>query len=116
LGALFAVGNGLATPSLTSLASKSASAGEQGGVLGVTQSVASLARAVGPLISAALIYSAVVTQGNDRHPHNMSDASVAHTFWAAAAIMFVAFLIAAYFARTHASEYRDGDAVPARGA
>lgn len=115
LGALFAIGNGLATPSLTSLASKSASAGEQGGVLGVTQSVASLARAVGPLISAALIYSAVVTQGNDRQPHNMSDTSVAHTFWAAAAIMFVAFLIAVYFARTHASEYR-GDAVPARGA
>jgi len=115
LGALFAVGNGLATPSLTSLASKSAGAGEQGGVLGVTQSVASLARVVGPLISAALIYSAVAQVGEDRQPHNMSDASVAHTFWAAAAIMFAAFLIAAYFARAHASEYR-GDAVPAGGA
>ena len=114
LGALFAVGNGLATPSLTSLASKSASAGEQGGVLGVTQSVASLARAVGPLISAGLIYSAVATVGTDRKPHQMSDASVAHTFWAAAVIMFVAFLIAAYFARAHASEYR-GDAVTAEG-
>ena len=110
LGALFAVGNGLATPSLTSLASKSAGAGEQGGVLGVTQSVASLARAVGPLISAALIYSAVATMGGDRQPHNMSDASIAYTFWAAAAIMFVAFLIAAYFARTHASEYKGAPA------
>ncbi len=116
LGALFAFGNGLATPSLTSLASKSASKGEQGGMLGVTQAVASLARTVGPLVSAALIYSAVATTGHDGQPHNMSDASVARTFWAAAAVMFVAFLIAAYFARTYASQYRrDGDAVPAQG-
>ena len=111
LGALFALGNGLATPSLTSLASKSAGAGEQGGVLGVTQSVASLARAVGPLISAALIYSAVATVGHDRRPHHMSDASVAVTFWSAAAIMFVAFLLASYFARAHAAEYK-GAAAP----
>jgi DHA1 family tetracycline resistance protein-like MFS transporter len=110
LGALFALGNGLATPSLTSLASKSASAAEQGGVLGVTQSVASLARAVGPLVSAALIYSAVATTGQDGKPHNMSDQSVAATFWTAAAIMFVAFLLAAYFARAHASEYGEAQA------
>ena len=116
LGALFALGNGLATPSLTSLASKSAGAGEQGGVLGVTQSVSSLARAVGPLVSAALIYSAVAHMGHDGRPHHMSDRSVALTFWAAAALMFVAFLLAAYFARAHASEYRGGrDAVPAEG-
>jgi DHA1 family tetracycline resistance protein-like MFS transporter len=110
LGALFALGNGLATPSLTSLASKSAGAGEQGGVLGVTQSVASLSRVVGPLISAALIYSAAATVGHDGKPHNMSDHSVAVTFWAAAAIMFVAFLLAAYFARAHASEYGEAQA------
>ncbi|HEX8719400.1 MAG TPA: MFS transporter [Pyrinomonadaceae bacterium] len=118
LGSLFALGNGLATPSLTSLASKSAGRGEQGGVLGVTQSVASLARTVGPLISAALIYSAASTVGRDGRPHNMSDRSVEHTFWAAAAMMFVAFLLAAYFARAYASGHRRGgdDAVPARGA
>jgi DHA1 family tetracycline resistance protein-like MFS transporter len=118
LGALFALGNGLATPSLNALASKSAGAGEQGGVLGVTQAVASLARAVGPLIAAALIYSAAATMGHDRRPHNMSDDSIALTFGAAAALMFLAFLLAAYFARAHAAE-RDGggDAVaPARGA
>jgi len=115
LGALFALGNGLATPSLTSLASKSAGSGEQGGVLGVTQSVASLARVVGPLVSAALIYSAAATKGYDGKPHNMSDRSVALTFWAAAAVMFVAFLLAAYFARAYANEYRRGDAVPAEG-
>ncbi|MFL6254845.1 MAG: MFS transporter [Pyrinomonadaceae bacterium] len=116
LGALFALGNGLATPSLTSLASKSAGAGEQGGVLGVTQSVASLARVVGPLMSSALIYSAIATLGQDGRAHNMSDRSVALTFWAAAAVMFVAFLLAAYFARAHASEYRNDDALPAEGA
>src|SRR5918911_350831 len=110
LGAAFAVGNGLATPSLTSLASKSVGRGEQGGVLGVTQAVASLARVVGPLISAALIYSAAVNIGTDEKPHNLSDASVAHTFWAAAAIMLVALLLAAYFARAHAAEYRDAAA------
>ncbi|MBV8858929.1 MAG: MFS transporter [Acidobacteria bacterium] len=116
LGALFALGNGLATPSLTSLASKSAGAGEQGGVLGVTQSVASLSRVAGPLLSSALIYSAVATLGQDGKPHNMSDASVAHTFWAAAGIMFVAFLLAAYFARAYAKDYRRGAAVPADAA
>jgi hypothetical protein len=79
--------------------------------------VASLARVVGPLLSAALIYSAVATVGQDGKPHNMSDRSVAHTFWAAAAVMFVAFLLAVYFARAYANEYRsDDDAVPAEGA
>src|SRR5919112_1108827 len=115
LGALFALGNGLATPSLNALASKSAGAAEQGGVLGVTQSVASLSRVVGPLISSALIYSAAATLGQDGKPHNMSDRSVALTFWAAAVIMFIAFLLAAYFARAYAGEYRRGDAVPAEG-
>ncbi|HEX8178625.1 MAG TPA: MFS transporter [Pyrinomonadaceae bacterium] len=113
LGGLFAIGNSLATPSLQTLASKSASAGEQGGVLGVVQSVASLARAVGPTLSAWLIYSAIVTYGADGKPHNLSDASLAHTFWAAAAIMFFAFLLAAYFARAHAAEYREAGVAPA---
>ena len=112
LGAVFAVGNGLATPSLTSLASKSAGAGEQGGVLGVTQSVASLARAVGPALSAALIYSAVATMGHDQKPHHMSDLTVARTFWAAAVIMLLAFLLALYFARAYAPRYREAPAAP----
>jgi DHA1 family tetracycline resistance protein-like MFS transporter len=113
VGALFAVGNSFATPSLTSLASKSAGAGEQGGVLGVTQSVASLARAVGPTISAWLIYSAIVTQGADGKPHNLSDRSMLHTFGAAAGIMFVAFLLAAYFARAHSRDYAHTEVAPA---
>ncbi|HEX8162038.1 MAG TPA: MFS transporter [Pyrinomonadaceae bacterium] len=116
VGALFGLGNSLATPSLQTLASKSAGAGEQGGVLGVVQSVASLARATGPTISAWLIYSAVVTQGRDSQLHHLSDASLERTFWAAAAIMFAAFLLAAYFARAHAAEYQPGETAEATGA
>lgn len=103
--ALSAIGNALSGPSLTSLASKSASAGEQGVVLGVAQSVASLARAVGPSIAAFVIYSAIAHFGFDGQRHNMSDASILRTFWTAAAIQFVAFLLAVYFARTYGKKY-----------
>ncbi|HEX8177635.1 MAG TPA: MFS transporter [Pyrinomonadaceae bacterium] len=109
VGALFAVGNALSTPSLTSLASKSAGRAEQGGVLGVTQSVASLARAVGPLIASAMIYSAVATLGFDRQVHNMSDHTLRLTFWTAAVIMLVAFLLALYFSYAYADGYKEGE-------
>ena len=99
------MGNALMAPTLTSLASKSADRSEQGTVLGVTQSVASLARAVGPTIAAFLIYSAVAFVGFDHQPHNMSDASILRTFWTAAAIQFVAFLLAIYFARVYGKKY-----------
>jgi DHA1 family tetracycline resistance protein-like MFS transporter len=105
VGGLFAVGNSLATPSLQTLASKSVGRGEQGGVLGVTQSAASLARAVGPSLQSVLIYSAIQTQGYDGQMHNMSDRSLLITFWTAAGIMFTAFLLAVYFARLHAGDY-----------
>jgi len=48
--AVTAVGNGLNTPSLSSLISRAASGDHQGGVLGVSQSMGALARVVGPLI------------------------------------------------------------------
>ena len=67
--------------------------------------VASLARAVGPTIAAFLIYSAVAFVGFDHQPHNMSDASILRTFWTAAAIQFVAFLLAIYFARVYGKKY-----------
>jgi len=105
IGAGFALGNSLATPSLTTLASKSVGPGEQGGVLGATQGIASAARAIGPLISAFLIYSAVQSRGTDGQLHTMSDHTIALTFWTASAIMFAGFLISLYFARAHASEY-----------
>jgi DHA1 family tetracycline resistance protein-like MFS transporter len=107
-GGIFSAGNSLATPSLTSLASKSVGRGEQGSVLGVTQSVASLARAVGPALAAVLIHSAIAYQGADGESHFMSDRSLFVTFWTGSGIMFLAFLLAVYFTRVHASEYSDG--------
>lgn len=48
--AVTAVGNGLNTPSLSSLISRAAAGDRQGGVLGVSQSMGALARVVGPLV------------------------------------------------------------------
>jgi len=112
-GGIFSAGNSLATPSLTSLASKSVGRGEQGGVMGVTQSVASLARAVGPALAAFLIHSAIAYRGADGQPHFMSDRSLQVTFWTGAGIMFLAFLLAVYFTRTHASDFSEDGVVEA---
>ncbi len=106
-GGIFSAGNSLATPSLTSLASKSVGPAEQGSILGVTQSVASLARAVGPALAAVLIHSAIAYRGADGVTHFMSDHSLFVTFWTGAAIMFLAFLLALYFTRAHAVDYSD---------
>jgi MFS family permease len=106
-GGVFSLGNSLSTPALNSLASKSAEPDQQGTVLGVTQSVASLARAAGPSIAAVLIHSSVAHMGNDRQPHHMSDHSLVVTFWSGAGIMFLAFLLAVYFARTYPTGYSD---------
>jgi DHA1 family tetracycline resistance protein-like MFS transporter len=95
-GGVFSMGNSLATPALTSLASKSVGPAEQGTVLGVTQSVASLARAVGPFLAAVLINSSVAHMGADGAPHYMSDHSLFVTFWTGAAIMFLASFLAFY--------------------
>lgn len=113
VGALSSIGNALSAPSLTSLASKSAGAGEQGSVLGVMQSVASLARAAGPALAAVMIYSTVAHMGFDGQPQNMSDASILRTFWTAAAIQFVAFLLAVYFARAYGKKYPAGEVAEA---
>lgn len=104
-GGVFSLGNSLSTPALTSLASKSVGAAEQGTVLGVTQSVASLARAVGPSLAAVLINSSIAHVGADGVSHFMSDHSLYVTFWTAAGIMFVAFLLSIYFAKMHSREY-----------
>ena len=112
-GGVFSLGNSLATPALNSLASKSVGPGEQGTVLGVTQSVASLARAVGPFLTAILIDSAVAHLGADGEFHYMSNRSLFVTFWTGSAIMFVAFLVAVYFARAHMDEYRTGEVAEA---
>lgn len=112
-GGLFSIGNSLSAPSLTSLASKSVGPAEQGSILGVTQSVASLARAVGPALAAVLINSAVGNMGADGALHFMSDHSLFVTFWTGSAIMFVALLLAVYFARTRGTEYAKTDVAEA---
>lgn len=114
IASVSSVGNALMAPSLSSLASKSASAKEQGTVLGVTQSVASLARAVGPAIAAFAIYSVVAYVGFDRHVHHMSDVSILRTFWTAATIQFLAFLLAVYFARAYRNKYSTGEIAEAQ--
>jgi DHA1 family tetracycline resistance protein-like MFS transporter len=110
-GGIFSLGNSLSTPALNSLASKSVGAAEQGSVLGVTQSAASLARAVGPSIAALLIHSNLPEMGADGVTHYMSDRSLFLTFWTGSVIMFLAFLLAVYFRRVHAPEYSESDAV-----
>jgi DHA1 family tetracycline resistance protein-like MFS transporter len=112
-GGIFSLGNSLATPALNSLASKSVGPGEQGGVLGVTQSVASLARVVGPSLAALLIHSQVPHPGADGKLHHMSDYSLFITFWTAAAVMFFAFLLASYLARAYARDYADTEVAEA---
>ncbi|HEX6044677.1 MAG TPA: MFS transporter [Pyrinomonadaceae bacterium] len=98
-GGVFSIGNSLATPALTTLASKSAGPDQYGTILGVTQSVASLARAVGPSLAALLIASPIAHLGADGQSHYMSDYSLFVVFWTGAAIMLLAFLLAFYFSR-----------------
>ena len=100
-GGIFSLGNSLSGPALTSLASKLAPPDRQGTVLGVTQSAGSLGRAVGPALTAALIHSNMAYVGADGVAHYMSDQSLFATFWAAAAIMFITFLTAVYFAKAY---------------
>lgn len=89
--AVLSFGNSLAAPGLTSLGSKTADEHKQGQAMGIMQSGASLARAIGPVIGGLLLNNAL-----DR----MDDNTLYRTFWTASGIMFVAFLVAIYFART----------------
>jgi DHA1 family tetracycline resistance protein-like MFS transporter len=89
--AVLSFGNAFASPGLTTLASKTASEGTQGQAMGLMQSGASLARAIGPMLGGFLLNNAV---------NAMDDYTLYRTFWTASAIMFVAFLVAVYFART----------------
>lgn len=98
-GGVFSMGNSLATPALNSLASKSVGPDQQGIVLGVMQSAASLARVVGPLLQTILLGTAVAHMGADGVLHYMSDRSLMLTFWTGSAIMLLAFFIAFYYSR-----------------
>jgi DHA1 family tetracycline resistance protein-like MFS transporter len=93
---MLAFANSLASPSLNTLASKISHEHKQGSALGIMQSGASLARAIGPTIGGVLLNNAA---------NQMDDLTLYRTFMTAAAIMFIAFLIAIYSVRligTHA--------------
>ena len=89
--AVLSFGNSLASPGLTSLASKTADEHDQGRAMGILQSGASLARVIGPVIGGLLLNNAI---------NMIDDFTLYRTFWTASAIMFVAFIVAIYFART----------------
>jgi len=92
---MFALGNSLASPSLTSLASKSASENNQGATMGLMQSVASLARAVGPALTAVLLNTSA---------NRVDQFSLKRTFWTAAAIMLITLFSSVYFLFTERSD------------
>ena len=62
------------------------------------QSGASLARAIGPMLGGFLLNNAV---------NAIDDTSLSRTFWTASAIMFVAFAVSIYFAKTVKGECVD---------
>jgi MFS transporter, DHA1 family, tetracycline resistance protein len=78
-----AIGNSFVTPVLNGLASKSVSGAWQGRVLGVFQSVASLARIIGPALGGFLLTMDAKDFHYGRTP-----------FWTGAAIMVIAFGLA----------------------
>ncbi len=84
-------GNAFASPALMSLVSKISYDHEQGKALGIMQSGASLARAIGPTIGGFLLNNQV---------NRVDTYTIYRTFWTASGIMFVAFLAAIYFALT----------------
>ena len=87
---MFSFGNGLASPSLTSLASKVTHEHDQGKALGLMQGGASLARAVGPAIGGLLLNNAL---------DQMDEHTLFRTFFVSAGIMLGAFAIAVYAVR-----------------
>lgn len=88
--AVLSFGNAFASPALTSLVSKISSEHQQGSSLGIMQSGASLARAIGPTIGGIMLNNAF---------NRIDDFTVNRTFWTASAIMFVALLTAVYAVR-----------------
>ncbi len=90
VSALLSMGNALASPALASMASKYAADHEQGKIMGIMQSGASLARAIGPTVGGVLLNNSI--NKVDRY-------TVFRTYWVASAIMFVAFLASVYLIR-----------------
>jgi len=85
--AVLSIGNAFASPSLTSLASKISPEDRQGVSMGIMQSGASLARAIGPTVGGFLLNNAI---------NKVDDVTVTRTFWTASVVMFVAMGAAIY--------------------
>lgn len=85
---IMAVGNSLSSPALSSIASKISDDDSQGKALGLMQSSASLARAVGPVIGAVLINNSF---------NKIDDSTIQRTFWVASAIMLISLLVSFYY-------------------
>lgn len=91
ISVLLSFGNALGSPSLTSLVSKVAHDDDQGASLGIMQSGASLARAIGPMLGGFLLNNAI---------NQVDDSTLYRTFWTAGSIMLVAMVVAVYFMGT----------------
>jgi DHA1 family tetracycline resistance protein-like MFS transporter len=87
---VLSIGNAFASPSLTSLASKISPENRQGVSMGIMQSAASLARAIGPTVGGLLLTNAF---------DKVDDVTVTRTFWTASMLMFVAMGAAIYAVR-----------------
>ena len=83
-------GNAMASPSLTSLVSKITAEHEQGSRLGIMQSGASLARAIGPIVGGVLLNNSV---------NRIDDVTITRTFIAASAIMTAALIVSIFAVR-----------------
>ena len=79
---LLALGMGMAQPSTTSLISREADATEQGGILGVNQSVGSLARLVGPAVAGTAF-----TFGGPSAPYILGAALMGVSSWLAGRVL-----------------------------
>ena len=88
--AMLAVGNSMASPAATSLVSKISDEAGQGKALGVMQSGASLARAIGPALGGVLLNNSL---------NHVDNFTIQRTFWTASAIMIIAALIS-FFSRS----------------
>ena len=95
---LMAIGNSMAAPAVTSLASKVSNENEQGKSLGVIQSGASLARAIGPAVGGVLLNNAL---------NEIDNFTIRRTFWTASVLMIIAALIAVYFAKIFSHELHE---------
>lgn len=105
--ALISIGNQIASPLLTSIASKSVGADVQGGMMGFVQSLGSLARFAGPMLASFLIVGGAA--------QTITDHTLFVTFWTSAALTIVALVCGFVLARLHVVSQPERDAIRTRG-